>query len=270
MAAKGRARDLTVRAFGVLALLAGIWILVFQPLGQAPAAPVTVTAPMTSEPAQATGSTPATSPTSQVPAAPAAGSAAQAPTQASTLPSAPPPTQPSTQPSPRQSSCRAGVPARLVIPALGVNAAFERIGVDRNAPADAAGNRPLGNPVDRRNAGWYEQGPQPGSGQGTVLINGHTYRNGSAIFKESFAARVQTGQRIDIQQANGSTCSYRIERVWRTVDSKRDYPAIVAREGLYDSSGPERLFLATCGGRWSDRIQNYLDINIVIATPIDR
>lgn len=266
MAAKGRARDLTVRAFGVLALLTGIWILVFQPLGQAPAAPVTVTAPATSEPAQVTGSTPPSLPTSQVPGIAATEPTAPAPRQASTLPSTPP----SPQPSPRRSSCRAGVPARLVIPALGVNAAFERIGVDRNAPADAAGNRPLGNPVDRRNAGWYEPGPQPGSGQGTVLINGHTYRNGSAIFKESFAARVQTGQRIDIVQANGSTCSYRIERIWRTVDSKRDYPAIVAREGLYDSSGPERLFLATCGGRWSDRIQNYLDINIVIATPIDR
>lgn len=142
--------------------------------------------------------------------------------------------------------------------------------MDQNAPADGAGNRPLGNPVDRRHAGWYDRGPQPGSGRGTVLINGHTFRNGSAIFKEDFAARVKDGQRIDIVQANGSTCSYRIDRVWRTVDSKRDYPTIVSREGLYDFSGPERLFLATCGGRWSDQIQNYLDINIVVATPVGR
>lgn len=218
----------------------------FQPLGQAPAAPATVTAPTISEPTRTAGSAPA-----------------------SRTPSAAPTTT-AAQPSAHGSSCRAGDPARLVIPALGVNAAFERIGLDQNVPADAAGKRPLGNPVDRRHAGWFAAGPQPGSGRGTVLINGHTYRNGSAIFKEDFATRVQAGQRIDIVQANGSTCSYRIERIWRTVDSKHDYPAIVSREGLYDAAGPERLFLATCGGRWSDRIQNYLDINIVVAIPVDR
>lgn len=151
-----------------------------------------------------------------------------------------------------------------------MDAGFERIGLDQSVPADAFGKRPLGNPVDRRDAGWYDAGPQPGAGRGTVLVNGHTYRNGSAIFKQDFAKRVQTGQRIDIVQTNGSTCSYRIDRVWREVDAKHDYPGIVAREDLYDFTGPERLFLATCGGRWSDQIQNYLDINVVVATPVDR
>ncbi|HET8594433.1 MAG TPA: class F sortase [Intrasporangium sp.] len=229
----------------------------FQPLGQAPAASVTITAPTTPEPASTAGSTPASRARTATPAP----TASAAPTRR---------TGPTSQPTVHESSCRPGVPARLVIPALGVNAPFERIGLDQNAPADANGNRPLGNPVDRRHAGWFSSGPQPGSGRGTVLINGHTYRNGSAIFKEDFATRAQAGQRIDIVQANGSTCSYRIERIWRTVDSAHDYPKIVSREGLYDATGPERLFLATCGGRWSDRIQNYLDINIVIATPVDR
>jgi hypothetical protein len=244
--AKARARHLSRRLLGVLALFGAVWFLVFQPLGQAPAAPSAVTAPTTPEPARVTGSTPANQSPSSIPAK--SNKTANA----------------------RQSSCRAGVPARLSIPELGVNAAFERIGLDQRAPSDAAGNRPLGNPVDRRDAGWYERGPEPGSGRGTVLINGHTYRNGSAIFKEDFPKQVREGQRIDIIQANGSTCSYRIDRIWREVDAKRDYPRIVTDEGLYDFSGPERLFLATCGGRWSNQIQNYLDINIVVATPVDR
>jgi hypothetical protein len=243
--AKARARHLSRRLLGVLALFGAVWFLVFQPLGQAPAAPSAVTAPTTPEPAGLTGSTPPSPSLGSVPAKPKKTTA-------------------------RQSACRAGVPARLVIPNLGVNAAFERIGLDQSAPADASGNRPLGNPVDRRDAGWYEHGPQPGSGRGTVLINGHTYRNGSAIFKEDFPEQVREGQRIDIIQANGSTCSYRIDRIWREVDSKHDYPRIVTGEGLYDFTGPERLFLATCGGRWSDQIQNYLDINIVVATPVGR
>ncbi|EWT03703.1 hypothetical protein N864_19405 [Intrasporangium chromatireducens Q5-1] len=81
---------------------------------------------------------------------------------------------------------------------------------------------------------------------------------------------MRPGQRIDIWQANGSICSYLVQRIWRSVDAEHGYPALVTREKLYDVSGPERLFLATCGGRWSDRIQNYLDLNIVVATPLGR
>jgi hypothetical protein len=33
---------------------------------------------------------------------------------------------------------------------------------------------------------------------GTVLTNGHTYREGSAIFPEDFAALVAVGQQIDL------------------------------------------------------------------------
>ncbi|MEO6997576.1 MAG: class F sortase [Terracoccus sp.] len=163
----------------------------------------------------------------------------------------------------------AGIPARLEIPALGVNAAFQTIGLDTSAPADAQGRRPLGNPSDRTQAGWFSAGPQPGSGTGTVLVNGHTYHDGSAIFKESFASQIANGQRIDIVQGNGTVCSYQVQRVWRDV-AKSDYPTIVSSQGLYNVSGPERLFLATCGGPFNSSEQNYDAISMLIATPIDR
>ena len=165
--------------------------------------------------------------------------------------------------------CVAGVPARLVIPALGVNASFQSIGVDASAPSDAQGRKPLGNPSDRTQAGWYSAGPRPGSGTGTVIANGHTYHDGSAIFKESFASTVATGQRIDVVQVNGTVCSYQVQQVWRDV-SKSDYPTIVSSQGLYDFSGPERLFLATCGGPFDPSGQNYDHISMLIATPINR
>jgi hypothetical protein len=170
----------------------------------------------------------------------------------------------------RAGSCLEGNPARLVYPALGVNAPFERIGVDRTLPPDANGRYPLGNPKDRKKAGWYADGPRPGSGRGTVLTNGHTFRNGSAIFKENFAARIAQGQVIKIIQDNGSTCSYVVQRLWREVDAKRDYPRIVTSQNLYDFTGPERLFLATCGGSWNSVAQNYDEISLLIATPVDR
>jgi len=178
---------------------------------------------------------------------------------------------PTTTPTPTSTStCRVGKPRRLVIPALGVDAWFEQIGVDTSAKPDASGQYPLGNPKDRTKAGWYYPGPRPGSGKGTVLTNGHTYRNNSAIFKEDFSKRIARGQLIHIVQGNGSICSYAVDRIWPEVNAKRDYPRIVTTEHLYDFDGPERLFLTTCGGSWNAAAQNYDEISLLIANPVGR
>ena len=156
----------------------------------------------------------------------------------------------------------------MSIPALGVDAPIETIGLDRRAQPDDSIQAPLGAPMDQRKAGWYAAGPKPGSGTGTVLTNGHTYRDGSAIFQEDFAALVAVGQQIDLVLDNGTTCSYRISTVWRNVGAVQDYPQLVASERLYNQQGPERLFLATCGGPWDESAQMFKDINIVLATPV--
>jgi hypothetical protein len=181
---------------------------------------------------------------------------------------APASSSPAPIPTTSRSTCRAGVPTRLVYPALRVDAPFERIGLDRSQPPDDSGRYPLGNPRDRTRAGWYDRGPQPGSGSGTVLTNGHTYRNGSAIFTEDFAKRVDRGQVIRVVVDNGDQCTYVVSRVWREVDARHEYPRLVAEQQLYDFTGPERLLLVTCGGSWNAAAQNYDEISIVLATPV--
>ena len=164
--------------------------------------------------------------------------------------------------------CQPGSPTRMSIPALNVDAPIETIGLDRRARPDSTGQAPLGAPKDQRKAGWYAAGPKPGSGTGTVLTNGHTYRDGSAIFQQDFTAKVALGQQIDLLIDNGSTCSYRISAVWRDVDAVTDYPLLVASEHLYDQLGPERLFLETCGGPWVESAGRFKDINVILATPV--
>lgn len=171
---------------------------------------------------------------------------------------------------PVAASCVAGSPTRMTIPALGVDAPFEAVDVDRKAAPDSAGDAPLGTPVDQRKAGWFATGPKPGSGVGTVLTDGHTYRDGSAIFQETFTEKVVVGQQIDLVVDNGSTCSYRIAQVWRNVEAVHAYPDLVTSQGLYDQQGPERLFLATCGGPWLEEARRFRDVNVVVATPIGR
>jgi hypothetical protein len=164
--------------------------------------------------------------------------------------------------------CQPGSPTRMSISALNVDAPIETIGLDRRAQPDSTGQAPLGAPTDQRKAGWYAAGPKPGSGTGTVLTNGHTYRDGSAIFQQDFTAKVALGQQIDLLIDNGSTCSYRISAVWRDVDAVTDYPLLVASEHLYDQQGPERLFLETCGGPWVESADRFKDINVILATPV--
>ena len=170
---------------------------------------------------------------------------------------------------PLAAPCQPGSPTRMSIPALNVDAPIETIGLDRRSQPDGGtGEAPLGAPVDQRKAGWYAAGPRPGSGTGTVRTNGHTYRDGSAIFQEDFATRVAVGQQIDLVIDNGSTCSYRISAVWRDVDAVTDYPRLVTSEHLYDQQGPERLFLETCGGPWLESAGRFKDINVVLAIPV--
>lgn len=209
--------------------------------------------------------TPAVAGTPSVTAGPDAPSTGAGPGAAPT--SSRPSPSPGGQP---RSSCRVGEPERLVIPALGVDAPFERIGLDRAGRRDARGRLPLGNPTDRTRAGWYAAGPRPGSGTGTVLTTGHTYRDGSAIFKEDFARRIAVRQLIQVRQDNGSVCSYRVSKVWREVNAARGYPRLVESEHLYDFSGPERLLLATCGGSWNALAQDYEDISVLLAVPVGR
>ncbi|MDN5768132.1 MAG: class F sortase [Humibacillus sp.] len=263
-------RTLVLTAVIALMTVAAAWLIILRPLAPDPVSASPGTPSATSSSTTATAGSSAAPTKSGQPstatvlprstAGATAGSSAGRPA--------------STSGKPRQSTaisnrCTAGIPARLVIPALGVNATFQSIGVDTKAPADSQGRRPLGNPSDRTQAGWYSAGPQPGSGTGTVLVNGHTYHDGSAIFKDSFASQIADGQRIDVVQVNGSTCSYQVQRVWRDV-AKSDYPTIVSGQDLYNFSGPERLFLATCGGPFNSAEQNYDYINLLIATPIDR
>lgn len=171
-------------------------------------------------------------------------------------------------PAPVARPCQVGAPTRMTIPALGVDASVEAIGLDTKVTTDASGRAPLGTPANRHNAGWYADGPKPGAGTGTVLMNGHTYRDGTAIFTSDFASQVAAGQQIDVVVDNGTTCSYRIALVWRDMDAGQEYPQLVDRQGLYDQQGPERLFLETCSGPWLPEERKFRDITVVLAMPV--
>lgn len=69
-----------------------------------------------------------------------------------------------------------GMPTRLRIPKIRVNAPVERVGKDKTGAMDV--------PKDYDNTGWYELGPRPGE-RGNAVVAGHVdSTTGLAVFWE--------------------------------------------------------------------------------------
>ncbi len=85
-----------------------------------------------------------------------------------------------------------GVPVRLVVPSLGVDAPV--------IPITAPGGVLLP-PGDPQTLGWWRDGAQPGAETGGALITGHTVHTGGGAFDDLDTMR--TGQRVSVRTPRG-------------------------------------------------------------------
>ena len=147
-------------------------------------------------------------------------------------------------------------PVRIRIAGLGIDAAVEVL---------KASGGSIGDPDDRRNLGWSPLGATPCAGKGTVLIDGHTYHDDSAVFKESFARTDKVGMVIEATLADGSLRYYRV--VFQTVVPNADWERYVNDNDLYDQRKvkPERMVVMTCQD-WNGR--QHTTEGLLIAVPI--
>lgn len=85
-----------------------------------------------------------------------------------------------------------------------------------------------------------EQGIRPGDARGNVLLNAHTWPDGSALGNR-LLTDLQTGDRIVVHGRNTRLCYRVTERV-----------EVLAEEGLvryYKRNGPPQLAIVVCSGR---------------------
>jgi len=125
-------------------------------------------------------------------------------------------------------------PARIIIPALDIDAGVEHVGL---ATADR-----MAVPHRFHDAGWYKYGPTPGA-LGTAVILGHL-DNGlglSGVFKQLH--ELSPGDEVDVLTAQGKTLRFRVE-------SLKSYPYDHVPADAIASSDAARLVLVTCGGHW--------------------
>jgi hypothetical protein len=140
-------------------------------------------------------------------------------------------TAPATGAAARSSAVPSGPPVRLRIPVQKLDAAVVATGVG----ADGG----LGVPDDPDVVGWWRDGATPGTGIGSVVLDGHvdTYDRGrGALFR---LAGLRPGDSVQLVLPAG-TADY-------TVVAVRAYATADLPADVFDRLGAPRLVLISCG-----------------------
>lgn len=144
-------------------------------------------------------------------------------------------------------------PARLTVPALGVDAPVDPVGVRDD------GQMALPEDVDR--VGWYRFGPVPGAG-GSAALAGHVDDREQGLGALSALRRAEAGTEVVITDAAGAPTGWRV--VSRELVRKPELPL----DRLFGREGPPRLVLVTCGGPFLPENGSYEDNVVVVAEPL--
>lgn len=142
----------------------------------------------------------------------------------------------------------AGIPVRLVIPAIYVNASVQLIGVGQSGEMEVPSNS-----VD---VGWFKLGVSPGE-KGSAVIAGHfDGKNGSGgVFANLH--KVQNGDKLYIIDDNGASISF-------VVRKKLIYNPGYA-DDVFSLKDSAHLNLITCDGLWDGDKKSYTKRLVVFA-----
>lgn len=144
--------------------------------------------------------------------------------------------------SPKQEQANFGLPVRLKIPSINVDAAIELVGLTSNGEMDI--------PKGPANVAWFNLGPHPGN-IGSAVIAGHygVWKNGApTVFND--LKKLQPGAKISVEDDKGATISF-IMRESRSFDPAAD------ASGVFSSNdGKSHLNLVTCES-WDSVSESY-------------
>lgn len=141
-----------------------------------------------------------------------------------------------------------GLPIRLKIPAISVDAAVEYVGIAPDGTMDV--------PKGPQDVAWFNLGPRPGE-NGTAVIAGHYgWKNGIPAVFDTIST-LHKGDRLFIEDDKGLTTTF-VVRELRTFDEKGDSSSVF-------SSDDEKahLNLITCEGVWNAVTKSYSERLVV-------
>ena len=146
-----------------------------------------------------------------------------------------------------------GIPVRLSIPAIGINAPVEPVGVDDRGD--------MAIPEQVQQIGWYRFGAAPGATSGSIVMSGHVDSAQQGLGAFSRLGDLRAGDRVGVTDAAGHQLTYRV--VSREMFDKSSVPL----QDLFSRLGSPRLTLITCGGSFDRAALSYRDNVVVTAVP---
>jgi sortase A len=146
-----------------------------------------------------------------------------------------------------------GIPERLIIPALSVDAAVQRVGIGKS------GNMAV--PTNYTDVGWYKYGAKPGE-QGNAVFDGHL-DNGfgnPGVFRNLHT--LNRGDLIYVKTIQGIHVQFAVTNIER-VDANT-----LSTDTVFDDEGKPKIKLITCEGDWDPQTKTYSERLIVTAEVI--
>ncbi len=135
-----------------------------------------------------------------------------------------------------------GLPIRLKIPVIRVDAAFEYVGLTADGAMDV--------PKSRDGAAWFQLGARPGE-IGTAVIAGHFGRKDGKGSVFDNLHKLRKGDKIYVEDDKGVTISFVV------TDARRYDPEADASDVFGSNDGKAHLNLITCEGVWDKRANQY-------------
>jgi LPXTG-site transpeptidase (sortase) family protein len=146
-----------------------------------------------------------------------------------------------------------GVPLRLSVPGINVDAAVMSVGLTSDGAMDIK--------KDPSEVAWYNLGPRPGSVGSAVIAGHYGWENGKgSVFNELHT--LKSGDVIFVQDDKGGVASFKV-RESRSYDPNADATSIF-RSG----DGKSHLNLITCEGMWNSPLQTYSQRLVVFSDKI--
>lgn len=143
-----------------------------------------------------------------------------------------------------------GVPTRISIASLGVDAPVDQVGLEKNGSMEVPG---------ATESGWYRSGPRPGSAAGSAVIAAHVDFNGvRGVFFD--LRKLEAGAEITVTDDAGTARRFVVAERFQV--GKRQLPV----GELFRPDGAPVLTLITCGGGFDQRHRTYEDNIVVRAT----
>jgi hypothetical protein len=143
-------------------------------------------------------------------------------------------------------------PTSITIARIGVRMPVLGVGV--------ASDGQMALPANPANVGWYEYGPRPGDSAGATVLAAHIDAPVYGIGPLARLGELRQGDVISVV-SGGTSRRYLVSSTRHLRKTSLDLTSLFAR------TGPPRLHLITCGGKFDPKRHHYEQNVVVVALP---